>query len=139
DPAVLDKVELAQGTLATTGPADAPAAMASIASSKLRGFIACCVVAAFRWWVGAALLVFWLVSRAPLRRQARSVARSFAGEAGVLRRAGYFGGLASQPMGAKELRIFGLGPWTVANFKEHFLDGMTRVWKAEDRQLWFTL
>src|SRR4029077_10130117 len=103
DPAVLERLELARGTLTHAYVTDAPNALASIISSKLQGMLSCAVIASFRWWLGLGILVFGLVVRPPLRRTMMRRARSFSGEAGVLRRASYFYELVARPLAAKEL------------------------------------
>lgn len=46
-----------------------------------------------------------------------------------LRRGDYHRDLAATPPAAKELRVFGLSEWVVERFHEHWLEGMTSVWK----------
>src|ERR1700735_4174220 len=68
DSAVLDQLASASGELSTSRPADAPMALASAFGDRLSGFIACVVVASFRWYIGLAFSVGWSLLRPPLRR-----------------------------------------------------------------------
>jgi ATP-binding cassette subfamily B protein len=128
DPAVLDKLALAQGSLMTYAPADAPVALARSSRIRLNGFVACCILAWFHWWLGLGVLVFWRAVRRPLRRSLLDMVSAFGGDADVMRRAFYFQALTTTPAAAKETRVFGLGAWTVEQFKEHWLRGMAATW-----------
>lgn len=52
DARTLERLELAQGTLAGWIPADAPVTLASVIGTRLGGVLACVVVGTFRWWLG---------------------------------------------------------------------------------------
>jgi ATP-binding cassette subfamily B protein len=135
DASVLDRVALAQGSLSTDGPADAPRALAMVLSLKLTGVTACVIVAVtLQWWVGTGILVFWMAVRGPVRRRLVAVAQSFGAGAHVLRRAGYFYQLVGRPDAAKETRVFGLDRWAISRYRENFLDGMANVWRLQDDQ-----
>jgi ATP-binding cassette, subfamily B, bacterial len=129
DPAMQDKLALAQGSLMTYMPADAPIAMARSARIRLNGFVACCILAWFHWWLGLGVFVFWRLVRRPLRQSLLDMVATFGGEADVMRRAFYFQSLTTTPAAAKETRVFGLGGWTVDRFREHWLLGMEATWK----------
>ena len=66
DSAVLDQLAAASGELSTSGPADAPMALASAFGDRLSGFIACVVLATFRWYIGVLFFVGWSLLRPPL-------------------------------------------------------------------------
>src|SRR5579871_4252860 len=117
DPEVLDKLELAQGTLMSYYPGDAPVLLAVVLGNRLGGTMACAVLATFRWWLGAGLLVVWLVARRPLFRITRAQVETFRARAGPMRRSWYFRQLAVRPAAAKELRVFGLGAWVVDQYR----------------------
>src|ERR1700728_1051227 len=129
DPAVLDRLARAQGSLMTYYPADARVALAGVIGTRLSGLIACGVLASFRWWLGLAALLLWLAVRRPLRRVILDQVKSFSGNAEIMRRAHYFLDLAVKPPAAKELRVFGLGPWIVRQFHAHWIEGMAASWK----------
>ncbi|GAA2142433.1 ABC transporter ATP-binding protein [Actinomadura napierensis] len=124
DPETQNQLELAKGRLTGHVPADAPVALASAAGSRLAGIAACAVLATFRWWLGLALLAVWLLIRRPLRKIVLTQIVGFRTKAEVLRRAWYFLYLAIRPTAAKELRVFGLGDWTIDRYREHWARGM---------------
>jgi ATP-binding cassette subfamily B protein len=117
DPEVLDKLELAQGTLMSYYPGDAPVLLAVVLGNRVGGVMACAVLATFRWWLGAGLLVIWLFARKPLFRITRAQVETFRVRAGPMRRSWYFRELAVRPAASKELRVFGLGPWVVDQYR----------------------
>ncbi|HYD10182.1 MAG TPA: ABC transporter ATP-binding protein [Acidimicrobiales bacterium] len=128
DPAVLDRVALAQGNLMSWFPADAPAVLAVVLSYRLTWLAGCVIVGTFRWYLGIALLVVWQWSRQPIVKVIKEHVAAFGGNAAVMRRADYFHQLATKPSAAKELRVFGLGPWVVARYREHWLTAMQDVY-----------
>jgi ATP-binding cassette subfamily B protein len=128
DPSVHETLALAQGSLMTYMPADAPVVMARSARIRLNGFVACCILAWFHWWLGLGVFLFWRAVRRPLRQSLLDMVKTFGGEADVMRRAFYFQSLTTTPAAAKETRVFGLGPWTVERFREHWLRGMAATW-----------
>jgi ATP-binding cassette, subfamily B, bacterial len=130
DAKVLDRLALAQGTLMTYYPADAPVALGSIIGTRLSGLVACGVLASFRWWLGATVLLFWLGARSPLRKVIIDQVRSFGGNAEMMRRAFYFMELATSPPAAKEIRVYGLGSWIAEQFRTNWLVGMLASWKS---------
>ena len=133
DPAVLDRLALAQGSLTSYYPADAPVLLAGLFANQLTGITACVVIGWFRWWLGLLVFSLWTTARRPLRRDLMNVVRSFGGESDVMRRSEYFRQLATRPLAAKELRVFGLEDWVVDSFRTHWLEGMTKVWKLMNR------
>ncbi len=133
DPEVLNRIAMAEGSLLSYFPADAPAVMARIASDRLAGVGACVVVGCFRWWLGLGLLVLWVVVRRPIRRIIADDAKSLGGQASVMRRAQYFQSLATSRGAAKDLRIFGIGEWAVDHYRAHWLRGIGVVWRSRAR------
>jgi ATP-binding cassette subfamily B protein len=128
DPEVLERLASARGELAGPAPAGAPMAVLSLLGDQLAGVLACAVVATFRWWLGLALLVAWLLVRRPLRGLV-------AGRAGLLRKAGpklrhswYMIGLLWRRGAAEEVRIFGLADWIAERHAAEWTDGMTPSW-----------
>jgi ATP-binding cassette subfamily B protein len=103
--------------------------IARSARIRLNGFVACCILAWFHWWLGLGVFLFWRAVRRPLRQSLLDMVTTFGGEADVMRRAFYFQSLTTTPTAAKETRVFGLGPWTVDRFREHWLLGMAATWK----------
>lgn len=129
DPAVLDRVALAHGTLMNFFPADAPAVLATVVGYRLLWLTGCVIVGEFRWWLGVALFLVWQLTRRPMLAVIKEHVAAFGGNAAVMRRAEYFHQLATKPAAAKELRVFGLGEWVVDRYRAHWVEGMEEVWR----------
>ena len=128
DPAVLDRLALAQGTLMTYYPGDAPLFLADVLAARTSGFLACCLVGTFRWWLGVLLVVVNLAMHPRLAKVQNEQVALFAGNGGIMRRAFYFNDLATRPDAAKEIRVFGLGDWVVDELARNWRDGMAASW-----------
>lgn len=129
DPAVLDRVALANGTLMSFYPADAPAILALVIGRRLTWIAGCVVVGAFQWWLGIALFLVWQLTRRPILQTIKDHVAAFGGNAAVMRRADYFHTLATKPAAAKELRVFGLGSWVIDRYRVHWAEGMAELWR----------
>ena len=129
DPAVLDRLARAQGSLISYYPGDAPVTLAGVIGTRLSGLVACGVLVTFRWWLGLVVLGLWLLVRRSLRGVILAQVRSFGGNAEIMRRAFYFMELAGRPAAAKEIRVYGIGPWVVDQFRQHWLTGMAASWR----------
>ena len=128
DPKTLDDLALAQGQLVNQRTADAPMTLALVMSNRAGGLLACAVLASWRWWLGLAMLVMWLIIRRPQLRLIRKQAAEYSGNSEVLRRAWYLERLGSMPAVAKESRVFGLGGWLVDRYRSQFLLGLRAPW-----------
>ena len=135
DPAVLDDVRRAQGVgpSQTTGPGGVTpgTAVAGIAdqwSRRLQGLAAMAIVAGFRWWLGALLLLGELINLRLYARAYFQYLETATGTTRGLRRAGYFRDLGLGPEAAKEIRIFGLAGWVTQRFEAHWTGAMAEVW-----------
>jgi ATP-binding cassette, subfamily B, bacterial len=134
DPMTLDRIALAQGALSSFFPADAPATLSKVVSNRLTGLLACAVIGVSASWPLALFLaVLWPLARRPILAVIERHVAAFGGNADVMRRALYFQQLATKPSASKELRLFGLGPWTVERFRRHWLDGMAEAWRIRAR------
>jgi ATP-binding cassette, subfamily B, bacterial len=129
DSAVLDQLAAASGELSTSGPADAPMALASAFGDRLSGFIACVVLATFRWYIGLLFFVGWSLLRPPLRRLLAERALLARRATPELRHSWYYLGCSYRPAFAKEVRIFGLGRWILARHRDKWLAGMDPAWR----------
>jgi len=118
DSAVLDQLAAASGELSTSGPADAPMALASAFGDRLSGFIACVVLATFRWYIGLLFFVGWSLLRPPLRRLLAERALLVRRATPELRHSWYYLGCSYRPAFAKEVRIFGLGRWLLSRHRD---------------------
>ena len=129
DSAVLDQLAAASGELSTSGPADAPMALASAFGDRLSGFIACLVLATFRWYIGLLFFVGWSLLRPPLRRLLAERALLTRRATPELRHSWYYLGCSYRPAFAKEVRVFGLGRWILARHRDKWLAGMDPAWR----------
>ena len=133
DSAVLDQLAAASGELSMSGPADAPMALASAFGDRLSGFIACVVLATFRWYIGLVFLVGWSLLRPPLRRLLAERALLTRRATHELRHSWYYLGCSYRPAFAKEIRVFGLGRWVLARHRDKWLAGMDPAWRQMRR------
>src|SRR5580658_188533 len=129
DSAVLDQLAAASGELSTSGPADAPMALASAFGDRLSGFIACVVLATFRWYIGLLFFVGWSLLRPPLRRLLAERALLVRRATPELRHSWYYLGCSYRPAFAKEVRIFGLGRWLLSRHRDKWLAGIEPPWR----------
>jgi ATP-binding cassette subfamily B protein len=130
DPEVLDRLASASGELLSTRPSDAPMTAAGVLGDRLSGLLGCVVVGTFRWWAGLLLFVGWLGVR-------RAVFRLWTTRAGTvrlanrtLRQSWHFLGMTWRPEWAKEMRIFGLADWALAQHRRLWLEGMEPSWES---------
>jgi ATP-binding cassette, subfamily B, bacterial len=129
DSAVLDQLAAASGELSTSGPADAPMALASAFGDRLSGFIACVVLATFRWYIGLLFFLGWSLLRPPLRRLLAERALLVRRATPELRHSWYYLGCSYRPAFAKEVRVFGLGHWVMGRHRDKWLAGMEPPWR----------
>jgi len=90
------------------------------------------LVASFRWWLGAGLLLMWLAVEAGARRQYMDTAKLVYRQTQDLRRSDYIKDAAFSDA-VKELRVFGLQAWLLGRFTLHWLDSIREVWKERRR------
>src|SRR5580700_6147872 len=129
DSGVLDQLASASGELSTSRPADAPMALASAFGDRLSGFIACLVLASFRWYIGLAFFLGWSLLRPPLRRLLAERATLVRRATPELRHSWYYLGCSYRPAFAKEVRVFGLGRWILGRHRGKWLAGMDPPWR----------
>jgi ATP-binding cassette, subfamily B, bacterial len=129
DSALLDQLAAASGELASSGPADAPMALASALGDRLSGLIACVVLATFRWYIGLLFFAGWSLLRPPLRRLLAERALLVRRATPELRHSWYYLGCSYRPAFAKEVRVFGLGRWILDRHRDKWLAGMQPPWQ----------
>jgi ATP-binding cassette, subfamily B, bacterial len=129
DPALLDRLASASGELTSSGPADAPMALASAIGDRLSGLLACVTLATFRWWVGLMFFAGWTAIRPPLRRMLSARANMVRQATPELRHSWFYIGCSFRPHFAKEMRLFGLGDWILARHRAAWLAGMAAPWR----------
>ncbi|MFD8723176.1 ABC transporter ATP-binding protein [Streptomyces sp. NPDC059629] len=132
-PEVHTAVEAARGALISFAPAEAPLVLARTSAARLGGVFACVVVGTFRWWLALLLAAAWTGVRVPLRRSVLTQTTAMQDEARTVRRSKYFLRLATDGKAAHEVRVFGLGPWLLENFRRTWWAGMVPVWRVRAR------
>ena len=137
DPGVVDRVSDAQsvGTGQVTVK-DATLGMATVAANCLAGVVSAGVLAAYRWWLAAALLCVYAGVTRALTRQLGQLVGALRGHTRRFRRSSYFRDLALRPAAAKEVRVFGLGPWVGERFTEHWAVAMAGFWREQRKGRW---
>ncbi len=126
-PELLDKVAAAT-LLSPAGPGAAVRALLNLLHSRAMALASLAVLARFRWWLAAALLVTqWALGRRWAAIYGRLVAFRVLHLPG-LRRAVYLRELAMEPGAAKETRAFGLAAWVVERFRGAWLGAMADIW-----------
>jgi ATP-binding cassette, subfamily B, bacterial len=126
---LLDRIRDAQGIgEGQFTPGGAVGAIVGNAATRLSVLSAAVLVASFRWWLAVVLVVFGAVVRYRLVEDMLRSARSSVEHTEGLRRADYLRQLATTPEAAKETRVFGLGGWLLARFKQQWLGAMELIW-----------
>lgn len=101
-------------------------AVFGMTTTRVTAVTSAVLVAGFRWWLGAGLLVLWAWAGRVMRR---GQAESWSDTAGRLRRAEYLRDLAFENLAAKELRLFGFGGWLLEGFSAGWQSVMRDVWR----------
>ena len=102
-----------------------------VAATRLRGLGAFVVLLGFGWWAPLLLAGAWHLTNAVfLRTTEKGVSFDMSDGSVRLRRAEYLRALALEAPAAKEVRVFGLGPWVVARYGEAWMDALGAMWAA---------
>ena len=130
DPAFADELDAA-GDAERRGVLQRPVGqLAAVLTTRLRGVGAFAVLLAFRWWAPFALAAAWyLTNRVYLRAAERGLSQRSGVGAARLRRSEYLRSLAVDAAAAKEVRVFGLAGWTVAEYGDAWLDALGTLWR----------
>jgi ATP-binding cassette, subfamily B, bacterial len=134
DADTLDRLARAEGTLTGFFPGDAPVTWVGNVATRVSGAIGCAVIAAYFWWLGAALLVMWLAVRRVMLGAVVRQATDLRGQTTTMRRAWYFTGVGSKARDAKEVRVFGLARFLASRYAREFTEAM-RVGRESMRGL----
>lgn len=94
------------------------------------GLSSAAVLAAYSWWAPLLLVSAWFATHWLLRESAIWHDRNTDEVRAAQRHADYAYRLAVQPPAAKELRLFGLGAWTVERFASRRRQLLDLQWKA---------
>lgn len=143
-PATLDKVALAQGVgLSHVTPGDAVIGLAENAGLYLQMIGGGCLVALFNPFLAVLLVATNLFARSHLLREAAKRVEVVTGQSEMLRRSSYFRDLSLTPGAAKEMRVFGLGPWVLERYRRSAGRVLEVMWAERKRTgavgplLWF--
>src|SRR5580658_1929241 len=106
------------------------------------GLASALVLAAYSWWAPLLLVGAWVATHFLLRESAVWFDRNTDEVREAQRHADYAYRLAVQPPAAKELRLFGLGNWTVERFtsrRRKLLDLQWRATRLRERPVVWSL
>jgi ATP-binding cassette subfamily B protein len=130
DPAVADELQAVQdaerrGVLQRT-----LGALATMATTRLRGAGAAVVLLAFAWWAPLLLAAAWYLTNRVYVKSTENGVTVLMDGAGRLRRAEYVRSLAVGAPAAKEVRIFGLGGWLVGRYGDAWMEALGAMWRS---------
>jgi len=130
DPAFADELEAVQDA-ERRGVLQRPVShLSAVVTTRLRGIGAFAVLLGFRWWAPLVLAAaWWMTNLVYLRATERGLSARTGIGAGRLRRSEYLRSLAVEPAAAKEIRVFGLAGWTVAQYGDAWLDALGLIWR----------
>lgn len=128
DSVIADRIQMAQGIgVAGYPPGQAVTALARLVSSRLTGIAAVILLATVEWWLPFPIAAVWIaISRWRLRDVKKAVDAEESA-AGALRHATYARELATDGVGAKEIRVFGIQDWLLDRFTRSWLEGMAAL------------
>ncbi|HEY0987509.1 MAG TPA: ABC transporter ATP-binding protein/permease, partial [Kofleriaceae bacterium] len=129
DPATLDAIAKAQGTLVGATPGGAAGRLGAVWNLRLQGAISLVIVGSWRWWVPLALLPVYVLAFRVSGWHWRQVTEVMYGRTEAMRRSYYIRKLALSPAIAKETRVFGLATWLVDRYRGGSLAVMREVWR----------
>jgi ABC-type multidrug transport system fused ATPase/permease subunit len=115
---------------------DAIVGMAVVTANSLAGVLAAGLLATYRWWLAVGLLGSYLTMTWVRAGQLRRTVAALRGHSRRFRRSSYFRDLALTPAAAKELRLFGLGPWITDRFVEEWHRAMAGFWRDRPQGRW---
>lgn len=102
-----------------------------VVSRRISGVGAAVLLFGLAWWAPFVLAAGWLaVGWGSSRWMERGFGAAERAGGGGLRRADYFRALAVRGRAAKEIRIFGLSGWVVAEYTSTWLRAMRTVWSV---------
>ena len=133
DAHVADRLAIARGEAGALAPSQVVAKLPQVVPPYVQAAGSAALLAAFYWWAPFLLAGGVVVERLWATRELNTAVRGMALQAGALRRAGYFRGLALEASAAKEVRIFGLGDWLLGRFGALWRQAMTPVWRERGR------
>lgn len=129
DPATAALVEVGRDTLRAdwARPGRLASTIGGLATGRIVLLASGIVLAGFRWWLGAGLLVAGVWAAHEDRVASRAEAGHHYGASESARRMRYFNDLGTTPAAAKEIRVFGLPDFVVTRHGETWTATMRRV------------
>lgn len=95
-----------------------------VLSQRLTGFGSAILLLAFKWWAPLVLIAVWWFLHHGNEKEQKSVYEALRGATSDTRRSYYYRGLATEPVAAKEIRIFGLLDWITDRYRNYWTAGM---------------
>ncbi|MGH9155450.1 MAG: ABC transporter ATP-binding protein [Acidimicrobiales bacterium] len=129
DPLVADRLSVARGEQTHMSSASVVPMLARLVVHYLGGAASAAVLFTFVWWAPLVVAAGLVVERAWAGRELDTIMDTLTTSAPGLRRAGYFRDLSLTAAPAKEMRVFGLGPWAGDRFGSTWLSAMAPVWR----------
>lgn len=106
-------------------------ALANVCTARLRGLGASVLLLGFAWWAPLLLGAAWyLTNRVYLKATENGVSVDMSDGAVRVRRAEYLRSLAVDAPAAKEVRVFGLGGWVVAQYGDAWREALGAMWQS---------
>ncbi|MER6004159.1 ABC transporter ATP-binding protein [Nonomuraea angiospora] len=124
DPAIADRIQLAQGLATGYPPGDAVTSLTRLATSRLGGLAAAILLATVEWWLPLPLAAAWITLSRWRLREVRKAVDAEEESMPALRQAAYARDLAIGDAAAKEVRVFGFQDWLHDRFTRAWLVGM---------------
>lgn len=114
-------------------PAHAAPALASVTAARLGGAGLALVVAVYRPWLAALLVLAWGVVHRWLDREAQTLLQTLSASTDGLRRARYLRSVLLDPAAAPDVRVLGAHRWLLNAFRCQWMRGMEEVWQRRHR------
>jgi ATP-binding cassette, subfamily B, bacterial len=128
---VLDRLRIVRGLgMDNNRPSLAITALARVLPAWFQALGSAAVLIWFHWWLGLAWLVVWPIVVFYMQREYIRVGQVGYGQSSALRRAEYLQDLAITAPAAKEIRVWGMLDWLVAQFEAAWRSAIEPVWKV---------
>jgi ATP-binding cassette subfamily B protein len=127
----LDDPEVQDGAMAADNDwlRSLPEGLMNIGGIRIMGYGGAAILAVHEPLGAAALAVAWSIGGRWKWRRATEDAAANLGQVPELRRSAATADLATSPLAAKEIRLFGLGDWLGARFAAEWHTAMSEVWR----------
>lgn len=140
DPAVADELALIENAeIRQALSRSIVPALCDLLSSRLAGVGQAVILLTFAWWAPAIVLAAGLMTHRWLRREIATFIQANETATMGLRRSVYFRDMAVGAGAAKEVRVFGLGAWTVGRFSDWWRSAIGDVWRERASHRWLVV